>query len=260
MPTLTAMVMTHNEEKRIGACLERLAWADEMLVVDSFSTDRSVELAEAAGARVLRHEFVDFSSQINWGFEQAKGDWILLIDADELVTPELRDSIRKTLADGPRFEIYEVVRDAFFLERPMRASSWSNDRIPRLFERGRVSYSGSVHQSVNVDGRQVGVLDGKLLHHTYESIEHYFEKIQTYTSFGARDAFLAGKKCGIPLIFLNSFWRFFHNYFFRGEILDGRMGLLSSGLAATYSFMKYAKLWGLRDAARREAAAKEKND
>lgn len=253
-PKLTAMVMTLNEEAHLPECLARLAWADEMLVVDSFSTDRTVALAEAAGARVVQHPFADYSSQINWGFEQARGEWVLLIDADELVTPELRDSIVKTLAAEPAHNVYAVVRDAFFLERPMRASSWSNDRIPRLFRRGTVRYSGSVHQSINRDAGTVGLLDGKLLHHTYDSIEHYFAKIQRYTTLGARDAYLAGKRASLATIFLGSWWRFFHNYFLRGEILDGRMGLLSSGLAATYSFIKYAKMWGLADADRRRAA------
>ena len=247
MPKLTAMVMTLNEEARLPDCLERLSWADELLVVDSFSTDRTVAIATAAGAKVVQHKFTDYSSQINWGFTQASGDWIFLVDADELVTPELRSSILQLFASDPKLEIYAVIRDAFFLERPMRASSWSNDHIPRLFRRGRVTYSGAVHQSINVDGREVGLLQGKLIHHTYASMEQYFAKIQKYTSFGARDAYEAGKRCSIVTIFLGAFWRFFHNYFIRGEILDGRMGLLSSGVAATYSFMKYAKLWGLAD-------------
>jgi len=256
MPCLTAMIMTLNEEKRIGACLERLSWADEMLVVDSGSKDRTVEIASGFGARVVFHQFTDFSSQINWGFSQAESDWIFLVDADELATPELCESIRKTLNNDPRFDVYQVVRDAWFLEHPMRASSWSNDRIPRLFKKGSVTYTGLVHQGVNKKADEMGVLDGKLIHHTYESIEHYFEKIQKYTTFGAKDAFDRGKRTSIPVIFFSAFWRFFHNYFIRGEILDGRMGLLSSGLAATYSFIKYAKLWGFADAEKRQGRKK----
>ncbi len=252
MPRLTVMVMTLNEEKRIRACLERLSWADEMLVVDSGSTDQTVEIATAIGARVVFHEFTDFSSQINWGFGDATGEWIFLVDADELATPELCESIRKTLATEPQFDVYQVVRDAYFLERPMRASSWSDDKIPRLFKKGSVTYTGLVHQGVNKKSTDMGLLDGKLIHHTYDSIEHYFAKIQKYTTFGAKDAFDKGKRTSIPVIFLSAFWRFFHNYFIRGEIRDGKMGLLSSGLAATYSFIKYAKLWGLEDAQKRK--------
>lgn len=254
MPTVTAMVLTLNEEKRLPSCLERLAWADEILVVDSFSADRTVETARAAGARVVQHKFPGYAGQINWGLEQAACEWTLMVDADEWVTPELRDSVRATLAAEPAFDVYAVLRDAYFLGRPMRASSWSDDRIPRLFRKGKGRHVGTVHPRLE-DPDRVGLLAGKLLHHTYDSIEHYFRKIQSYTSLGARDAFAAGKRASIPVLFLGAAWRFFHNYFIRGEIWDGRMGLLSSGLAGVYTFMKYAKLWGLADAdrIRREA-------
>ncbi len=258
MPKLTAMVLTLNEELRLPECLERLQWADEILVVDSFSKDNTVALAKAAGARVEQHKFEGFAQQINWGSEQAKNEWVLMVDADELVTPELRDSIRRTLADAPDCDVYDVIRDAFFLERPMRSSSWSNDRIPRLYKRGKLVFTGTVHPKPLLQGLKIGVLRGKLLHHTYESIEHYFEKTQKYSSYGAKDDYAAGRRIGLVSVFLGPFWRFFHNYFLRGEILDGKMGLLSSGLAASYAFIKYAKLWGLEDAAQRKKAQESK--
>ena len=256
-PTLTALVLTLNEETRLPSCLERLTWADEILVVDSLSTDRTVAIAEAAGAKVLTRKFTGFSDQINFGLDAAGSEWTLMVDADEWVTPELGESVRKTLADNPQYEIYNVVRDAFFLGRLMRASSWSGERLPRLFKKGSISFTSMVHPIPQLGGRRVGVLGGKLLHNTNVSMEQYFSKFQHYSTLAARDAYAAGKRPGIAVVFLDAIWRFFHNYLIRGEIRDGRIGLLSSGLAAIYSFTKYAKLWGLEDARRQAAEKKE---
>lgn len=254
---LTALVLTHNEEDMIEDCLAGLSWADETLVVDSFSEDRTVELAEKAGARVLRRAFEGFAGQYNWGVEQAGGDWVLIVDADERVTPELRDAIRRVLAEGPAFEVYNVVRDAFFLGRLMKSKAWSGEPLPRLFRKGKLRYSGLVHSTIDFGGLPAGRLDGKLLHHTYRSMEQYFEKSQTYTSLAAREDLRKGRRIGIAAMFAAAGWRFFHNFFLRGGFLDGRVGLLTAGLAAVYTFSKHAKLWGLRDRERLDAARKK---
>lgn len=246
MNALSALVMTRNEEEMLPGCLESLAWADEILVVDSGSADRTVDIAKAAGARVLFHEFADFSSQLNWGIGQASHDWILVIDADEVVDKRLGEAIRVVLTEEkPVYEIYNIVRDAFFLGKRMRSAAWSNERIPRLFRRGAMTYSGRVHQATETGGRPIGTLDGRLLHYSYRSVDQYFEKMRRYSDLWAKNAYAAGKRIGLPRVFLSSIWRFFHNYLIRGEFVDGGYGLLTAALYAVYTFMKYVKLWGM---------------
>lgn len=248
MPTLTIMVLTHNEAEIIARCLSRLTWADDLLVIDSFSEDNTRELAEAAGARVLTHPFKNFSDQCNWGLSQAQGDWILQIDADEMVTPELRDSVQATLAAEPAIDLFSLQRDSYVFGRLMRSSSWSGEWIPRLFRKGAVTFAGEVHQDPQVNGRPVGKLDGKLIHYTYRSTAKYFEKFQLYSTLWAEKAYANGRRTGIVKAMGSSLWRFFHNYFIRGEIRDGKVGFVIALLGGMHTFIRHIKLWGLQHA------------
>lgn len=246
MSTLTVQILTYNEEAMLPACLAGVAWADEVLVVDSFSTDRTREIATAAGARFVQRKFENFSSQHNWGFEQATGDWILVVDADEVVDEKLGESIRAILSrTNPEHDVYNIIRDAFFLGRRMRSSAWSNERIPRLFRKGCLTYSGKVHQAVETGNRAIGTLEGRLLHYSYRTVAQYFEKMRRYSDLWAENAHASGKRIGLPRVFLSSGWRFVHNYLFRGEFIDGGYGFLTATLYAVYTFEKYLKLWGL---------------
>ena len=245
MPKLTVSILTKNEEERLPAALASVSWADEIVVTDSGSTDRTVEIAEAAGARVLFREFDDYSAQHNWVFERIENPWIMVLDADEVVDEELARSIRDTLASEPKYEVYQVVRDSFVLGRRMRSTSWSHERLPRLFKKGALVYSGLVHQTPEYGDRQVGLLKGRLLHYTYRDLEQYFLKFQQFTSLWAKDQHAKGRRVSLPLCAANSLWRFFHNYFIRRDILDGRYGFIMSVLAMAYNFVKYVKLWDL---------------
>lgn len=246
MIAISAVVLAKNEEEMLPACLERLAWADETLVVDSGSTDRTVELAEAAGARVLHHPFADFSSQFNWAIANAAHEWVLLIDADELVTPELRESVRKVAAGDPEFEIYSLVRDSVVFGKLMRSTAWSNEWIPRLFKKGCLQYTGQVHPKPEMGGRRVGRLEGRLHHYTYRSVDAYFQKFQLYSSLWAQKAFEGGRRSGIAKATAAGGWRVFHDYFVRRGFLDGRIGFLMSLLAGMHTFIRHIKLWGLQ--------------
>jgi glycosyltransferase involved in cell wall biosynthesis len=245
MPKLTVAILTKNEEERLPAALASVAWADEIVVTDSGSTDRTVEIAKAAGARVLFREFDNFSAQFNWSFEQSGNPWILSLDADEVVDGELASSIRATLASEPEYEVYNVIRDSFVLGRRMHSTAWSHERLPRLFKKGSLVYSGLVHPLIARGGRQAGLLSGRLLHYTYRDMEQYFLKFQQYTSLWAKNQHARGRRACLPLIAANSAWRFFHNYFLRREFLDGRHGFIFSILSMAYTFVKYIKLWDL---------------
>ncbi len=248
MSSLTALVLTRNEEEMLPLCLERLAWADEILVIDSGSTDRTVEIAESMGARVVYHQFSDFSSQCNFGWAEARSDWVLQIDADELVDSELAASVQFTVENNPRLDIYSVHRDAYVFGRRMRSSSWSNEWIPRLFRKGTVQFSGLVHQEPNINGRPVGRLDGMLIHYTYRSTEKYFEKFQLYSTLWAAKAYEQGRRTNLFIACTASIWRFFHNYLIRGEIRDGKVGFLLSLLGGMHTFIRHTKLMGLQHA------------
>jgi glycosyltransferase involved in cell wall biosynthesis len=257
MPKLTVSILTLNEEEMLPAVLASVAWADEIVVTDSGSTDRTVEIARAAGARVLFREFDDYSAQHNWAFAQIENPWIMVLDADEVVDDELARSIRETLAAEPKFEVYKVVRDSFFLGRRMRSTAWSNERLPRLFKNGALIYSGLVHQTAEYGDRKAGLLKGRLLHYTYRDMEQYFRKFQHFTSLWAKGQQAKGRRVSLPYCVANSILRFFHNYFFRRELLDGRYGFILSVLAMAYTFIKYIKLWDLNrlDDLRRKPAA-----
>lgn len=247
MARISALVLTRNEEEMLPHCLACLKWVDEMLVVDSFSTDRTVPLAEAAGARVLVHAFEGFASQTNWGASQATGDWILQIDADELVTPELKRSVLATVASNPETDIFTMRRDSYVFGHLMGASSWSKERIPRLYRKGTLRFEGEVHPDPCLGGRPVGKLDGVLLHYPYRHVSKYFDKFQLYSTMWAEKARERGRRTSIPLAVVSSLWRVFHNYFIRGEIWDGRTGFLLSVLGGMHTFIRHTKLWGLQN-------------
>ncbi len=248
MATITALVLTHNEEAIIARCLERLAWADEMLVVDSHSTDRTRDIARAAGARVVEHTFVDFSSQCNFGLGEAGCDWVLQIDADEMVTPKLRDSVIAAVRGYPGPDIYSVYRDAVVFGHRMKSSAWSHEWIPRLFRKGSVTFAGAVHQEPQINGREVGKLDGLLVHYTYRSVARYFDKFQLYSTLWAEKARAGGRSSGLAKASASGLWRFFHDYLIRGCIRDGRVGFLVAVLGGMHTFIRHIKLWGLEHA------------
>ena len=257
---ITAVVLTRNEEETISRCLARLSWADEMLVVDSLSSDRTVELAEAAGARVLTHPFRDFSDQTNWAYAQASGDWIFQIDADEFVSPRLRNSVLATVGGNPEYEIYSVLRDSYVFGRRLRSSSWSGEWIPRLFRRGSVTFAGEVHQDPQIGDRNVGRLDGVLIHYTYRSTAKYFEKFQLYSTLWAEKAYSRGRRTGVFKAGFSSVWRFLHDYCIRGGIRDGKIGFVLAVLSGMHTFIRHTKLWGLQHAAEFSRIDEEDDD
>ncbi|MCC8190067.1 MAG: glycosyltransferase family 2 protein, partial [Planctomycetes bacterium] len=247
MATVSAVVLTRNEEEMLPLCLDRLRWADEILVVDSWSEDRTVAVAEAAGARVLRRTFTNFSDQTNWAYAQATGDWVLQIDADELVTPALRDAVLAAVAD-PICDIYLLQRNSCVFGRPLRSSSWSGEWIPRLFRRGSVTFAGEVHQDPQVGDRPTRRLDGVLIHYPYRSTKKYFEKFQLYSTLWAEKAWSRGRRTSLPTACVSGLWRVFHDYFVRGGIRDGRVGFTLAILGGMHTFIRHIKLWGLQQA------------
>ncbi len=242
---LTVIVPTYNEAENIGACLEALAWADEVVVVDSFSTDATLEICRNHGVRVVQHEYVNSATQKNWILPQAAHRWVLIVDADERVTPALRQEIEVLLSAGPDCDGYWIRRRNLFMGKEIRFCGWQRDKVLRFFDRDKGRYEEKrVHAEVELQGR-VGFLKAHLVHDSYRDFSAYLEKLDRYTDWGAQE--LADRGRG-GLVFNMVFRppaRFFRMYVLQRGFLDGLRGLMICYLGATSVFLKHAKRWRL---------------
>ena len=243
-PGLTAIVPTLDEEENIAACLSTVAFADEILVVDSFSKDRTAEIAAAfPKTRVLQHEYRGNGPQCNWAIERAANPWILVVDADERVTPSLAREIEELLARGPKASHYEIRRDDVFFGRVVRHGGLGAHGLVRLFAQGSAWYPNKhVHADLEVSG-ETPTLSGRLTHYTFRSFPDYVTKLQRYAEWGAADRFRAGRRAGIFAIAFHAWWRFFRMFVLQAGFLDGAAGLVVCGLQGYATFLKYARLW-----------------
>ncbi len=243
---VTVIIPTYNEEHNIEDCLKSVLWADEIMVVDSFSTDRTVEIAKKYAHRILQHEYINSATQKNWAIPQASNEWVMIVDADERVTPELRDEILREL-ENPRYDGYYIGRRNFFLGFPLDHGGWSpkDDRNIRLFRKSLSRYEQKeVHADVIVKGK-VGSLKNHLIHYTYRSLSDYFRKFDRYTTWAAMDIVKAGKKPNFVNLVLRPIGDFIKFYIIKGGFLDGLPGLIIALLSSYYVVVKYVKAWEL---------------
>lgn len=242
---LTAIIPTLNEEGNLPDCLASVAFADEIYVVDSFSTDRTVEIARAAGARVEQHAYVNSADQKNWAIPRATHEWILLVDADERVTPELEREVRQLLERGPESDGYWVRRANYFRGRRLRHGGWESDRVIRFFHRDRARYQKrQVHEEIDLP-EPLPVLRAHLRHYTFVSFDQYLPKVERYGRWGASQAFSEGKRASALTVLGHTWGRFVRMYVLRLGILDGGDGLVLALLASYSVYLKYARLWEL---------------
>jgi len=240
---LSVTIITRNEEERIRRCLEGVSWAQEIVVVDAESTDRTVEIVRAFTPKVFVRPWPGFSAQKNFAIAQATQPWILALDADEWVSPELREEIQAVLeADGP-LDGYYIPRKSFFLGRWIRHGTWFPDYQLRLFRRGRGAFQArSVHEAVEVKGR-LGYLKTPLLHFSYHGIGDFVQRSNLYSSLAAQDLIRRGKRISLGDLLLRPLGRFCSMYFLHRGFLDGRHGLLLAILYSYYVFLRSAKAW-----------------
>ena len=242
---VTATIITFNEAANIEAALASLSWADEIIVVDSQSTDRTTEIARKFTDKVIVRPWPGYVAQKNFAAEQASHDWIFSLDADERVTPELAAEIKKLVGDGPGAAGYRVPRVTFHLGRWMRSTDWYPDYQLRLYDRRRARWSGKyVHESVKADG-QVEDLRSELQHFAYRDLAHHFQTMDRYTTLAARQMFEEGRRAGFLDLMIHPPAAFFRNYVLRGGFRDGVPGLIVSAMNARYVGLKFAKLWEL---------------
>jgi len=242
MPPITATLITHNEAANIARAIRSLDCADEVLVVDSGSTDATVRIASELGAQVVFHPWEGFAAQKNFATVQARHDWILSLDADEELDEEARGAIREWKQSAPGVAAYRFARRAQYLGRWILHSGWYPDWKVRLFDRNRAQWQGEyVHESVVTAGA-VETLTGEILHYTCDSLADHRQRIEFYTGLAAREMFEHGKRATLGHRLLAPLWVFINTYFFRLGVLDGVAGFLIAWMAARYVYRKYQKL------------------
>lgn len=246
MKSLSVALITLNEEKNLKACLQSVPFASEIVIVDSFSTDKTREIALSFKAKFISRVFEDYASQKNFAMAQCSGDWILLLDADERVNPELAIEIKKILEGRGGFETrpyagFWMKRLNFIFGGPMRFGNSRNDKQLRLIKRGAGQFEGLVHERLKVQG-QVGELAGQIEHYSTQTMEDYFRRFDKYTSLEVRQMAAEGKKANGLMIYLRPLAEFFYYYIFCLGFLDGFRGLKYQVLSSYYTYTKLAKL------------------
>jgi glycosyltransferase involved in cell wall biosynthesis len=241
--SLSVIVITKDEAHNIQACLQSVLFADQLLVLDSGSTDETVERARGMGAEVSQSlDWPGFGIQKNRALALARCDWVLSIDADETLSPELQTEIASVLVN-PQFDVYSVPRLSSYCGQDMRHSGWYPDRISRLFKRDAARFSDDlVHEKI-ITSRPVGQLHSHLLHESFTSFEAVLDKVNRYSTAGAQTLFMRGKRASLGKAVSHGLWAFFRTYVLRLGFLDGRMGLVLAISNAEGTYYRYLKLW-----------------
>jgi cellulose synthase/poly-beta-1,6-N-acetylglucosamine synthase-like glycosyltransferase len=244
MAKLSVVIICFNEEAILEKCLSAVQWADEIVVLDSFSTDRTLEIARQYATQIHQHEWQGFARQKTLALTHASHPWILSLDADEVVSPELAEEIQALLAQGPALAGYRIPRRAFYLGRFLH-HCWYPDFKVRLFQRARGRWSDQdVHETVLLDG-PCGRLKHPLLHYSFPSIQAHLSTMQEYTSLGAASLARAGRSFSLARLLGSPLFMFLQQYVAKRGFLDGVPGLVASALSAFHEFVKYAKLYEL---------------
>lgn len=245
-PKLSAAVITFNEESNICRCLESLRWADEIIVVDSFSTDRTVELARRYTGKVVQRAWPGHVLQKQFALEQASGDWVLSLDADEELSAEAAAEIRAFLAGGAEaVNGCSLPRQSFYLGRWIRHGGWYPDRKLRLVRRGRARWTGADPHDKLVAAGETRQLQEKINHYVYRDISQQLRTVDSFSGIAAEQWLGQGRRAGAGIMIAKTLGKFFETYVWKLGLLDGMPGFIISVISSYYVFLKYAKLWEL---------------
>jgi glycosyltransferase involved in cell wall biosynthesis len=243
---LSVIIITKNEGHAIGACLASVAWADEIIVVDSGSDDDTVEICQKFGALISKNEWPGYGKQKNHALALAKNNWILSIDADERVTPALRQEIEHAIANPNDYVAWKIPRLSSFCGRFIRHSGWWPDYVTRLFHRDYAKFSDDiVHERVIVEG-STGILKEYFLHESIENLEDLLTKMNQYSTAGALMAYERNKTASLRKAIGHGLWAFFRSYLLRAGFLDGREGFILSVSTAESTYYRHLKLMLMR--------------
>ena len=243
---LSVIIITKNEFDQIRQCLESIRWADEIVVLDSGSTDGTVNICREFTDKVFETDWPGFGPQKNRALDKATGDWVFSIDADERVSPELRQEIEQAMT-SMQYQGYNIPRSSHYCGRRIRHSGWWPDYIVRLFRRDSSRFSDSlVHEHVEVQG-PVGRLRSPLIHYSFGNFEEVLDKVNRYSTYNAEMLLQAGKSSSVSKAALRGLWAFIKTYIFRAGFLDGRHGFMLAVSNAEGTYYKYVKLIFLQE-------------
>lgn len=243
-PKITALAITLNEESNIKRYVESLNFVDEIIFIDSYSTDSTVKLATELGVKVIQREFDDFSTQRNFAIDQAKNDWIVFFDLDEVVTPKLGNEIINTIAKPNTYSAYKVKRNFFFLGKHIKYGGWQSDKTIRVFNKQNCKYNGNlVHEGVKTTNANVGKLQESVNHYSYKNFDNYNQKLNLYSKLQAESLYAKKLKPNAYHFFIRPCYRFFWQYLYRMGFMDGKEGFILAYVHAFSVFKRYLQLW-----------------
>lgn len=243
--TLSVIIITKNESAHIGGCLQSVAWADEIIVLDSGSSDDTVNICRAYTDKVYSTDWQGFGIQKQRALNKATGDWVLSIDADEIVTPELKADIIQAMKTTD-INGFEIPRLSNYCGRQMRHGGWFPDYVLRLFRRQFGQFTNHVvHERIIVQGN-IARLNSPFLHDAFVDFEEVLHKVNTYSSLGATLLYEKGVRSSLPKAIMKGLWTFIRTYFLKAAFLDGEQGLMLAISNAEGAYYKYVKLWALQ--------------
>jgi len=242
MTKISAIIPTLNEEIHIADAIKSVSFADEIIVIDSFSTDKTIEIAEKLNVKIIKRKFDDFSSQKNFAIEQAKYDWIYILDADERVTKEVEKEIIEAVKDPKDFVGFYVRRSFYFSGKKVNYSGWQRDKVIRLFLKEHCTYIGFVHETIKANGK-LGFLKYKIDHFGYKNYNHFISKIHQYGELKAKELHESGKSVNLFHLLVKPSFRVFSHFILKMGFLDGYTGLILSITQGYAVLTRYIKLW-----------------
>ena len=245
-PKVSGVITSFNEEHNIAECIESLLWCDEIILVDSYSTDGTLEVAQQYDeVRLFQRNYFGAGAQKNWAMQHVQHDWIFLLDSDERCTPELRDEVVNLLANGTEHTAFMMNRNVYILGKRIRFSGWQHDRVARLFRKGAAYYENRrVHSVLHTSG-ETPILDNAIEHYMVDrSFDEYAFRLAKYGYWNAAQCWRDGDRTSSLEVLLRPAWRFFRTYILQLGILDGSLGIVFCLLQSYSTYMKFAILWG----------------
>ena len=242
MTKITAIIPTLNEEIHIADAIKSVSFADEIIVIDSYSIDETIEIAEQFNVKIIKRKFDDFSSQKNFAIEQARYDWIYILDADERVTLEVEKEILNAVKNPNGNVGFFVRRSFYFAGKKIKYSGWQRDKVVRLFLKEHCKYQGVVHETITAKGK-LGFFKHKIDHYGYKNYDHFIFKIHQYGELKAKQLHASGKRVNLFHIFVKPIFRVFSHFVLKRGFLDGYTGLILSITQGYAVLTRYVKLW-----------------
>ena len=240
---ISALAITYNEEANIERFVKSMSFADEIIIVDSNSTDKTVEIAKTHHVKVIKRKFDDFASQKNFAIKQANFDWIVFFDLDEEVSAELTQEIKSKIAESNNIVAYKLKRIFFFMGKKIRYSGYQNDRVFRVFKKSACQFNSNlVHETLAVEGA-TGEFKNSCNHYSYKTFDLYNKKLSQYSKLQAQMLYKKNVRPNLYHFLIRPFWRFFHQYLIKRGILDGKEGFILAYLSAFAVFKRYIYLW-----------------